>query len=836
MLRHLAALVPNKGWVHEALMRGALVLIDGVDEVPASRRKQWLEWLQTLVGAFGASVFAVSSRPAALDADVPVSLSKALVRYNFQALTLEPMLLSDSEALVHRWHEAVARDLKSADVAVRLRDYERGLRQIMRERPAIRVLASNPLLCAMMCTLNWDRQRRLPDDRMELYRLALELLLDRREHERGIEGMALDRPTKEILLAGVAVWMLRNGLSEVDRERVENQVALLARRLPQLAGAASEVVQELLERSGVLRQPQHGIVDFVHRTFLEYLGARALVEQDDVDYLVEKAREEGWREVVVFAAGHTSGRMRDAFVAKLLRGRLLWRRPIEADVAAVCCMETVGRNLDPDLMARLRAKAAELFPPETLELAALLAPAAALDHTLLMGHEAGGPEAVAACIRTAALVGTPPMLDVIAAYAGVEGDAVELELVRAFAAFDEAEFEARVFTKRPTILGVPASALEKDELFCLRLIIRCAAEAPALRMEAMEVFKSYKERGELRLDKYLRPDKYLRLGNEDIEEAFDLGFRFSFFSSSSVSAEILRGLEALAKLTKLSLPPVEPDVIPLLGKCGGLRMLIFHIFERIRLRDLRHLHSLQALRCVGPYSSVDVSDMEVLKELAALERLVFFGISAPGGFNFVGSGSHLRTIGIYDCKMDDIRPISRATELASLSMGELAITDFTPLAELPFLKNLQIDSPMVDATLPYGQMHALESIELSRTSPSFTVGLAGASNVRELTIIQPSFTTFPELPPKLERLILGGHRARGLFERLTLRTPPSLSLASLGQLEYLEQLHLYGCYISDADKLASLGRLKAVSLIECSGEMTQIAKILMERGVEILQS
>ncbi len=346
------------GWAHECLAAGSLVLIDGVDEVPADKRAQLLDWLSDLTSMYPATVFVVSSRPAALDAEEPVPLGINLRLIGFDSISLEPMTLVDCEALITRWHAAATRDFPDSETRQALDTYERNLRRTIRARPPIRNLAANPLLCSMMCALNWDRQEQLPDQRMELYRLALDMLLDRREEARSIlpvYGYRLDRTTKEKLLDALAYWMLRNAYSEAPRDGAEYVIEGAATRLPHITAPPDLLLNELLERSGVLRVPQHGTIDFIHRTFMEYMGARAAVSARDFGLLVEKAQVENWREVVVFAAGHASDKDRDTLISELLRistPAIRSGTTIGAQVTTVCCLETVGDNLDELLMTR----------------------------------------------------------------------------------------------------------------------------------------------------------------------------------------------------------------------------------------------------------------------------------------------------------------------------------------------------------------------------------------------------------------------------------------------------------------------------------------------------
>ncbi len=52
-----------------------------------------------------------------------------------------------------------------------------------------------------------------------------------------------------------------------------------------LGGGRATVLRALVLRSGLLRRPGEGTLDFVHRTFQDYLGARASVEEGHLDVI-----------------------------------------------------------------------------------------------------------------------------------------------------------------------------------------------------------------------------------------------------------------------------------------------------------------------------------------------------------------------------------------------------------------------------------------------------------------------------------------------------------------------------------------------------------------------
>src|SRR5207302_7338323 len=100
-----------------------------------------------------------------------------------------------------------------------LRGRAERLKEEVRRNRSKRILATNPLLCAMLCALNRERHQQLPSDRIELYEACCELLIERRDVERHISlaqysAAALSYTQKRLLLADLAYWFVRNGWTE----------------------------------------------------------------------------------------------------------------------------------------------------------------------------------------------------------------------------------------------------------------------------------------------------------------------------------------------------------------------------------------------------------------------------------------------------------------------------------------------------------------------------------------------------------------------------------------------------------------------------------------------
>ncbi|MBW0011494.1 MAG: NACHT domain-containing protein, partial [Pseudonocardiales bacterium] len=271
------------GWVHRQLRSGrALLLVDGVDELVPAQRRAVRTWLRGLLAEYPTLRVVVTSRPGGAERGW-------LAAEGFAPVELERMSPLDVAAFCRRWHDAMRDAAQRRVVALpcgveELPGYERTLRRQLDARRHLRGLASSPLLCAMLCALNLDRRRQLPPDRMALYHDALALLLERRDAEREVPAsriVVLDAGSKRAILQHVAWRLSLAGRAELPRDEVLALVARAVARMPNVDYSAEDVLAHLLERSGVLREPVVGRVDFVHRTFQEYLAAKEAVEMEE---------------------------------------------------------------------------------------------------------------------------------------------------------------------------------------------------------------------------------------------------------------------------------------------------------------------------------------------------------------------------------------------------------------------------------------------------------------------------------------------------------------------------------------------------------------------------
>ena len=358
-------------WVHQYLKRGqALVLIDGVDELPRRQREDFFESLKDLVSDFGEATFIVTSRPSGLkdqQGEEWEEWEEWVKENSFATWTLEPMSIANIEEFVKRWHDALQShsDEDLPQLATNLKNQ-------LRQRPELRRLAATPLLCAMICALHHDRKENLPSARLELYEKCIDMLLNQRDRGRKIKieldetyPIGLNESQKIELIQGLALKLMRLNLSTLDSDRVDKhfQEELGKTSLPKVI-TGKQIRDLFVDRSGLLREPSVKQIDFAHRTFQEYLAAKAALDDDYLEELLKYATDDQWRESIIVAAGLARPKERVTLLETLInRGNSEPDKKQYLHLLAVACLET-ATTVDPAIREKVLTCAKALLPPK----------------------------------------------------------------------------------------------------------------------------------------------------------------------------------------------------------------------------------------------------------------------------------------------------------------------------------------------------------------------------------------------------------------------------------------------------------------------------------------
>lgn len=273
------------------------VLLDGLDEAADRIVRQRLSRLiEQLCRAYKGCRFVVTCRPAAYTGDVTLP-------DDFVHATIDPLSDEAVEVFLSCWCQALHAESRSAADNLR-----RDLISALRARPEIRRMARNAVMLTALAVVHWN-ERRLPEQRAELYESIIRWLARSREQRTGRER----EERSVVLLQELALHMQNH--PEGMKIRVPKRWAAeqLAREWGStvdrdlIAKAQNFLGAEELD-SGIIVERGND-VQFWHRTFQEFLAARAIGSRPDSEQYalllepVNRLYLPEWREVMVLLAG-----------------------------------------------------------------------------------------------------------------------------------------------------------------------------------------------------------------------------------------------------------------------------------------------------------------------------------------------------------------------------------------------------------------------------------------------------------------------------------------------------------------------------------------------------
>jgi hypothetical protein len=473
-------------------------------------------------------------------------------------------------------------------------------------------------------------------------------------------------------------------------------------------GSPEDILRHLLDRSGLLREPTPGAVDFVHRTFQDYLGARAVVEERDFDLLVRHAHLDQWEDVVRMAVAHARPDER----ARLLRG-LLERGEAEPDhrtrldLLAMACLEHAAK-LDPAVREEVERRAADLIPPRSVEEAAELAELGPIVLELLPGPEHMTDEEEAGhVVRTACLVGGDAALAFLVRYRDHESASVRINLGNSWDRFDTESYADEIIRYIKEKPETQITVHSEEELAVLERLgghrrVTCAGNFTEARItQALTV-------GRL---------QSLRLTNNTTVDDLEFVTHFPHLTELilldcpeitslaplarlPLTTLYLRGLTRVTDLRPLrELSRLEILSLEIESEWPGLDVIsreapLSVLFLPANAHGLTALAEFRSLSHLGLQLSSPLTDVDCLA-IASLEQLggLWLNAAEQAGLAATGIPMHsIRLVRLTDCRgVVDLRAtVTAFPALTTLEISDADVVDLAPLASHPTLEQVSI--------------------------------------------------------------------------------------------------------------------------------------------------
>jgi Leucine-rich repeat (LRR) protein len=749
-------------WLRGRLRTGqALLIFDGLDELSDDNRTRAMVWIQSLMNDYPACDFIATARPDGYD-------PRWFDDHGFTNVHLQPMNLADIRNCISGWFRALHQGIPNSKWD-RYENSKKALLADIETRASVRDLAESPLLCAMLCAFYTLQIKAAPRSRGELYRRVIEALVGRDTAKRAaadVEAQKFDLPQKLSLLQAVAREMVQTHSNEIYVHR-DPEMSFVSKPtvyhvmqerlggMPTARVTADQAVRYLTKRSVVFRLIGPNLAQFAHRTFQEYLAARDFALSGHSDELFKHVADREWHQIFAFAASAAPADIASRLVDKILdtvspkdtaaRERLM----LVAE-----CLSAAAPGVSPRVADRARAQIERLLPPRTDDEAVLVAAFGEGILPWLEVDERNPVEISEKCVRTAALIGGPDALDLIARYS-TSAYSRELEeiLITEWHRFPAQDYAIKVLSNCQ--LASPLKIDQRSTLEAVRLLPQ-ARQIQIKARDGLGDFRSWASLGMLReLDLGGLPSLASLSGISALTNLRKLGL------NGIPATEGFDELGMLRNLTELYINQCAglTDPVPF-GSLSTLRAL--HMAGCMNVRDFAWLSQLAQLWNLD-LSATNASDLSSCAHLTMLRKLRAKVSQGVAGLLDLSNASYLRELTLnIGRSLEWVAPSSGALQTIVLA-GQVTDSDLTVLAAIPSLRSLSIeDGSRLTNLESLACQTSLRHLAISRLSSSANVGsLDRLRELRSLKLVDSGIENlhFIGEMPQLNNLVADGCHA-----------------------------------------------------------------------------
>lgn len=220
------------------------------------------------------------------------------------------MKMSNIKKFVRYWHNTILKDI--SETQERINEYSQSVIDNIAKSQSLRSISGTPLLCAMICALGYTNDKIIPTNRLELYDKCCHMLVSERDEERHIRYDSrldrLDYAKKERILEDIAYYMMQAEKAAMPKEDIVAHLKAFLKdstliEEQELRDNPEVLVDYLVRRTGIIREMSMGTIDFVHKTFMEYIASKAIIRKNEFNIIPSKANKNFWKEAIVMCFG-----------------------------------------------------------------------------------------------------------------------------------------------------------------------------------------------------------------------------------------------------------------------------------------------------------------------------------------------------------------------------------------------------------------------------------------------------------------------------------------------------------------------------------------------------
>lgn len=321
-----------------------IILMDGLDEISETERAWVVDQIVQLSFKYPNNTYIVSSRTASYTIKLP----------DFSLFVLSEFNDNEIAECINKWSLGIQLKLQSDTTKAReiAQKRSRELLNIVNSFPGIRQLAGNPFLLTLILITHFYSAK-LPTRRVGLLNEVLQIMLEVWDLAKGIQSPKFARSMKTSALELLALKMQEQNVWSLPRRTVEELLIEFSSSLGLREDQIDDFLNEVITRTGLLVESQHGYIGFSHKIFQEYSAAMSITKDHSKEIMQLYKDNHRWAESIVLYAGLIP----DA--SNLLREIMGGEKPIKSQnliLAGRCLVEAneVDVSLRDNIVESLR--------------------------------------------------------------------------------------------------------------------------------------------------------------------------------------------------------------------------------------------------------------------------------------------------------------------------------------------------------------------------------------------------------------------------------------------------------------------------------------------------
>ena len=271
-----------KDFIERDLKEGSCVLLlDGFDELAVKEKQDKVaDQILKFVGKYHKNKIVVTSRVAGYHDELKGFTKLELMEFDDEQM----------KHFVQNWFgENQSEKAKS-------------MLSTIKENEQIKALARNPLMISIIAVI-YEEDRKLPQKRAALYNRCIEVLLSKWDVQKKLKN-AYAPDKKEFILKKLAFYAHSNNKKILTEKEIMREMLKHFPRVQLKKEDAKPVLNEIWQRSYLLRQISRNSYDFLHLSFQEYFTALELKDRDDgITTIIKCLYESWWEEPILLYAG-----------------------------------------------------------------------------------------------------------------------------------------------------------------------------------------------------------------------------------------------------------------------------------------------------------------------------------------------------------------------------------------------------------------------------------------------------------------------------------------------------------------------------------------------------